>query len=94
MIAALSGFILVFAMNVFGPRHKLQSPLDDQDDDDVGPVTTVPATLYEGGETTRSTKERTPQRSVSIQRPVSLDPGSPMTPRLTTKERMRANTSK
>lgn len=98
LIAALSGFILVFFINVFGPRHRQKLLTDEADDDEVVP-TNIPATLYEGGDTTRSSKERASPILVR-ERPVSMaEPRSPtfeLTPRITTKdrERARANTHK
>ncbi|OLP82422.1 hypothetical protein AK812_SmicGene36923 [Symbiodinium microadriaticum] len=55
LIASLSGFILIFFMAVFGPRHKYQelpSGADEGDDE----MHHAPETVYEGGDTTRSSK--------------------------------------
>lgn len=100
LIAALSGFILVFAINVFGPRHRQKVLSDEADEDEVVP-TNIPATLYEGGETTRSSKERASPILVR-ERPVSMaEPRSPtfdLTPTTRTwtkdRDRGRANTAK
>lgn len=73
LIASLSGFILIFFMAVFGPRHKYQelpSGADEGDDE----MHHAPETVYEGGDTTRSSKERTsPLRVEQPPRPVSVD---------------------
>lgn len=144
LIAALSGFILVFAISLFGPRcaelwkikkgvisaqhkrwivhrkrcffavqrscprvfppvrHK-QKVLPDEEEDEVVP-TNIPATLYEGGETTRSSKDR-PSPILIRERPASMmdSTRSPtfersfdLSPTSWTKERerSRANTGK
>lgn len=108
LIAALSGFLLVFFWDLFGPRHRLQGLTQEEadEDEDLGHVAQVPATLYEGGETSRSTKDRSSPVLTRLDRPVSLqarpasvaEPRSPtfdLTPtRHSTKDRMRAHTAK
>ena len=78
-------------------RHRQKLLTDEADDDEVVP-TNIPATLYEGGDTTRSSKERASPILVR-ERPVSMaEPRSPtfeLTPRITKdRERARANTHK
>eukprot|EP00439_Symbiodinium_sp_Y106_P041733 s2736_g5.t1 len=64
LIASLSGFILIFFMAVFGPRHKYQelpSGADEGDDE----MHHAPETVYEGGDTTRSSKDWFPIKGLS-----------------------------
>jgi len=76
LIGSLSGFLLIFIMTMFGPRHKHQSlPKEEAEAGDAEEeARAVPPTLYEGGDTTRSSKEKA---SPHDRQPSTAEPRSP-----------------